>query len=290
MRADHGLTVRRMVELAGVSRASFYRFDEEGATRADRDMDLRDAIQRIALKWPSYGRPRITAELKRQGWKVGPNRVRRLMHEDNLLCVRKRKFVVTTDSNHGLKVYPNLAGEMELSGINQLWVADITYIRLETEFVYLAVVIDAFSRRVIGWALGRTLQDDLSLAALRLALEQRQPASGLVHHSDRGSQYASHDYTDLLKAHGCRISMSPKASPWENGGCESWMKTLKYEEVFRQEYRDLAEARACLERFIEKVYNQQRLHSALGYQPPAEFEQALLAQKHAQAVECRSSV
>jgi transposase InsO family protein len=151
------------------------------------------------------------------------------MREDNLLCVRKRKFVVTTDSNHGLKVYPNLASKMELSGINQLWVADITYIRLEAEFVYLAVVIDSFSRRVVGWALGRTLQDDLPLEALRIAFERRQPASGLVHHSDRGSQYASYDYTDLLKVHGCRISMSHKASPWENGGCESWVKTLKYE-------------------------------------------------------------
>jgi putative transposase len=272
-----------MVELGGVSRPSFYRFDEESTTKLDRDMDLRDAIQRIALKWPSYGRPRITAELKRQGWKVGPNRVRRLMHEDNLLCVRKRKFVVTTDSNHGRKVYPNLKMAMELSGINQLWVADITYIRLEAEFVYLAVVIDGFSRRVIGWALDRTLEDDLPIEALRLALEQRQPAPGLVHHSDRGSQYASHDYTDLLKARNCQISMSHKASPWENGGCESWMKTLKYEEVFRQEYRDLAEARTCLARFIEKVYNQQRLHSALGYRPPAEFEQALRAQKHVSA-------
>jgi putative transposase len=277
MKANRGLTVARMVELGGVSRASFYRFDEDGTTRVDRDMDLRDAIQRIALKWPSYGRPRITAELKRQGWKVGPNRVRRLMREDNLLCARKRKFVVTTDSNHGLKVYPNLAGGMELSGINQLWVADITYIRLETEFVYLAVVIDAFSRRVIGWALDRTLEDDLPLAALRRAFEIRQPASGLVHHSDRGSQYASHDYTDLLKARGCQISMSHKASPWENGGCESWVKTLKYEEVFRQEYRDLAEARTSLQRFIEKVYNQQRLHSALGYRPPTEFERSLPA-------------
>ena len=273
-----------MVELGGVSRASFYRFDEGTTTRVDRDMDVRDAIQRIALKWPSYGRPRITAELKRQGWHVGPNRVRRLMREDNLLCVRKRKFVVTTDSHHGRKVYPNLARAMELNGINQLWVADITYIRLETEFVYLAVVIDAFSRRVIGWALDRTLEDDLPLGALRMALEQRQPTSGLVHHSDRGSQYASHNYTDLLQAHGCQISMSHKASPWENGGCESWMKTLKYEEVFRQEYRDLGEARTGLKRFIEKVYNQQRLHSALGYRPPAEFEQALLVQKHARAV------
>ena len=266
----------RMVELGSVSRASFYRGDKQGTAKADRDMDLRDAIQRIALKWPSYGRPRITAELKRQGWKVGPNRVRRLMREDNLLCVRKRKFIVTTDSNHGRKVYPNLAGPMTLTGINQLWVADITYIRLETEFVYLAVVIDAFSRRVIGWALDRTLEDDLPLAALRMAFELRRPAAALVHHSDRGSQYASGDYTDLLKARGCQISMSHKASPWENAGCESWMKTLKYEEVFRQEYRDLVEARSSIERFIEKVYNQQRLHSALGYRPPVEFEQSLL--------------
>jgi len=290
MKAGRGLTAKRMVELGGVSRASFYRFDEETTTGVDRDMDLRDTIQRIALKWPSYGRPRITAELKRQGWKVGPNRVRRIMREDNLLCVRKRKFMVTTDSNHLRKVYPNLKGEMELSGINQLWVADITYIRLEAEFVYLAVVIDAFSRRVIGWALDRTLEDDLPIEALRMAFDQRQPTSGLVHHSDRGSQYASCDYTGLLKAHGCQISMSHKASPWENGGCESWMKTLKYEEVFRQEYRDLAEARNCLERFIEKVYNQQRLHSALDYRPPAEFEQAWLAQQHAGGVACRSSL
>jgi putative transposase len=285
MKANRGLTAKRMVELGGVSRASFYRFDE-ATTRADRDMDLRDAIQRVALKWPSYGRPRITAELKRQGWKVGPNRVRRIMREDNLLCVRKRKFMVTTDSNHDRKVYPNLKSEMKLSGINQLWVADITYIRLEAEFVYLAVVIDAFSRRVIGWALGRTLENDLPLEALRVALDQRQPVPGLVHHSDRGSQYASKDYTDLLKARGCQISMSHKASPWENGGCESWMKTLKYEEVFRQEYRDLAEAGICLERFIEKVYNQQRLHSALGYRPPVEFEQALRAEKHAGGSAC----
>jgi transposase InsO family protein len=281
MKAKRGLTVGRMVKLGGVSRASFYRFDEEGP-KADRDMDLRDAIQRIALRWPSYGRPRITAELQRQGWTVGPNRVRRLMREDNLLCVRKRKFIVTTESNHAMRVYPNVAKKMELSGINQLWVADITYIRLQTEFVYLAVVIDAFSRRVIGWALDRTIEDDLSLEALRMALHQRQPVAGWVHHSDRGSQYASQDYTDLLKAHGCRISMSRKASPWENGACESWMKTLKYEEVFRQEYRDLSEARTCLERFIEKVYNQRRLHSALDYRPPAEFERDLLEQKSAE--------
>jgi len=264
-----------MVKLGGVSRAGFYRFGGDAAIKRTRDddMDLRDAIQRIALEWPSYGRPRITAELRRQGWKVNPKRVHRLMREDNLLCVRKRKFVVaTTDSDHGRRVYANLAAQMTLTGINQLWVADITYIRLETEFVYLAVVIDAFSRRVVGWALDRTIEDDLTLAALRMALDRRRPESGLVHHSDRGSQYASGDYTDLLKAHHCEISMSRKASPWENAGCESWMKTLKYEEVYRQEYRDLAEARASIERFIEKVYNQRRLHSALGYLPPVEFE------------------
>ena len=264
-----------MVELGGVSLASFYRFGGDSQTQPDRDMNLRDAIQRVALEWPSYGRPRITAELRRRGWEVNPKRVYRLMREDNLLCVRKRKFVVTTDSNHGRRVYPNLAGEMALTGIDQLWVADITYIRLQSEFVYLAVVIDAYSRRVIGWALDRTMEDDLTLAALRKALELRRPAPGLVHHSDRGSQYASGDYTDLLKTSGCQISMSHKASPWENGGCESWMKTLKSEEVYRQEYRDLSEARALIAQFIDEIYNQKRLHSALGYRPPVEFEQAL---------------
>jgi putative transposase len=277
MKAGRGLSIARMVELGGVSRANFYRYDEDEAPQPGRDMDLRDAIQRIALEWPSYGRPRITAALRRQGWTVNPKRVYRLLREDNLLCIRKRKFVVTTDSKHGRKVYPNLAGQMTLTDIDQLWMADITYIRLETEFVYLAVVIDAFSRRVIGWALDRTVEDELTLAALRMALELRQPPTGWVHHSDRGSQYASGDYTDLLKTHGGEISMSRKSSPWENAGCESWMKTLKYEEVYRQEYRDLAEVRASIARFIDHVYNQKRLHSALGYRPPVEFEQALAA-------------
>jgi len=194
------------------------------------------------------------------------------MREDNLLCLRRRKFVVTTDSNHGRPVYPNLAGAMELTGVDQLWVVDITYIRLETEFVYLAVVLDAYSRRVIGWALDRTLEDDLAIAALRLALDRRAPGPGFVHHSDRGVQYASDDYIGLLKEHGGNISMSRKGNPYDNAACESFMKTLKYEEVYRQEYRNLAEARASIERFIEKVYNQRRLHSALGYRPPVEFE------------------
>ncbi len=276
MNAEGGLTIERMVSLGGVSRAGFYRFHDDAYSKPDRDMDLRDAIQRIALEWPSYGRPRITAALRRQGWRVNPKRVYRLLCEDNLLCMRKRKFKVTTDSNHGRPVYPNRTEQMVLTGIDQLWVADITYIRLETEFVYLAVVIDAFSRRVIGWALDRTMEDDLTLAALAMALELRRPLAGFVHHSDRGSQYASGDYTDVLKAHGCQISMSHKASPWENAGCESWMKTLKYEEVYRQEYQDLGEALASIARFIDQIYNQKRLHSALGYRAPVEFEQALL--------------
>jgi transposase InsO family protein len=268
-----------MTELGRVSRSGFYRFDDRCERPGDRDMDLRDAIQRIALEWPSYGRPRITAELRRQGWIVNPKRVYRLMREDNLLCVRKRKFVVTTDSNHGQKVYPNLAGDMVVTDLDQLWVGDITYIRLREEFVFLAVILDACSRRVIGWALDRTLEDELTLTALRMALARRTVLPGLVHHSDRGSQYASGDYTDLLKAHQIAISMSRKGNPWDNAGCESFMKTLKYEEVHRNEYRDLVEARVSIQNFVEKVYNERRLHSALGYLPPAEFERNLALPK-----------
>ena len=264
----------RLCELAQVSRAGFYRWRRAVTPVAD-DMELRDDIQRIALEFPYYGWRRVTAELRRRGWTVNHKRVRRIMREDNLLCLRRRKFVVTTDSDHSRPVYPNLAAQLELSGINQLWIADITYIRLEAEFIYLAVVIDAFSRRVIGGALDRTIEDDLALSALRVALEQRDATAGLVHHCDRGSHYASTDYTNLLKASGIAISMSHKASPWENAACESWMKTLKSEEVYRQEYRDLMEARSCLAQFIDKVYNQKRLHSALGYRPPVEFEQSL---------------
>jgi putative transposase len=271
-----------MCELAGVSRAGLYRF-RPGPPGPDPDMALRDAIQRIALEFPSYGWRRMTAELQRRGWAVNHKRVYRRMREDNLLCLRKRKFVVTTDSDHSLQVYPNLAREMSLTGLDQLWVADLTYIRLELEFVYLAVILDAFSRRVIGWALDRTLETALTLQALRMALGRRPTVSSLVHHSDRGVQYASLDYMQLLQEQGIRISMSRKAHPWDNAACESFLKTLKYEEIYRTEYRDLADARASIGVFLEKVYNQKRLHSALGYLPPAEFERGLLLQTNKEA-------
>jgi len=283
VKADRRLTIERMVELGRVSRSGFYRFGDSAEPGLDPHMDLRDTIQRIALAWPSYGRPRITAELRRQDWTVNPKLVYRLMREDNLLCVRKRKFVVTTDSNHKRKIYPNLAPNIILTATDQVWRADITYIRLRDEFVFLAVILDAYSRRVIGWALDRTLEDELTLTALRMALARRVVQPGLVHHSDRGSQYASNDYTDLLKAHQIDISMSRKGNPWDNAACESFMKTLKYEEVHRNEYRDLAEARASIHDFLEKVYNQKRLHSALGYVPPAEFEANLAAQNNKDA-------
>ena len=216
-----------MCEVAGFSRAGYYRFLDPAKPVAA-DMDLRDEMQKIALEWPSYGSRRITQELKARGWEVNRKRVQRLMREDNLLCVVKRKFVVTTDSAHGLKVYPNRAASMVLTGVDQLWIADITYIRLEEEFVYLAVILDAYSRRVIGWHLDDGLDDSLTLTALRMALEERTVQLGLVHHSDRGVQYASGDYTDLLKDNGIDISMSRKANPWDNAACESFMKTLKY--------------------------------------------------------------
>ena len=263
-----------MCELGQVSRAGWYR-QQADAQSADRDLELRDEIQKIALEWPAYGSRRITAELKRRGRTVNRKRVQRLMRQDNLLCLRKRKFVVTTDSDHGLRVYPNLVRQMTLTGIDQLWRADITYVRLEVEFVYLAVILDAYSRRVIGWELDGTLEDSLTLAALRMALSRRTVTPELVHHSDRGVQYASGDYTQLLQDHQIRISMSRKANPWDNAACESFMKTLKSEEVYRTEYRDQADARLRIGQFLERVYNERRLHSALDYRSPVEFEQEL---------------
>jgi transposase InsO family protein len=258
--------------MTGLSRASFYRWRMPRQT-SPVEMEMRDEMQKIALESPAYGYRRITHDLQQRGFNVNHKRVLRMMREDNLLCVRRRAFVATTDSRHNLPVYPNLAREMQPTATNQLWVADITYIRLRTEFVYLAVILDAFSRRVVGWALGRTLEAELAVTALRMALIERRPPPGLVHHSDRGVQYASQGYTEILKQHQAAVSMSRKGNPYDNAACESFIKTLKYEEVYRNEYRDFHEAHASIAEFLERVYNQQRLHSALGYVPPAEFEQ-----------------
>jgi len=263
--------VSALCQMTGLNRAGFYRSRTlREATPVE--MEIRDEMQKIAVESPAYGYRRITAELQKRGFAVNHKRVLRMMREDNLLCVRRRKFVVTTDSRHSLPVYPNLAVDITPTAINQLWVADITYIRLRVEFVYLAVVLDAFSRRVIGWALGQTLEAGLAIAALIMALAERKPQPEFVHHSDRGVQYASYDYTALLKEHGAQISMSRKGNPYDNAACESFMKTLKYEEVYRNEYRDFEEARASIGEFLDRVYNQKRLHSSLGYLPPAEFE------------------
>jgi putative transposase len=266
--------VNRFCEIAGVGRAGYYRFRWRGET-SPVSMDLRNEIQRIALRWPAYGYRRVHAELIRHGWKVNHKRILRLMRVDHLLCVRRRKFILTTHSRHGLPIYPNLTEDLVLSCIDQLWIADITYIRLQLEFVYLAVLLDAFSRRCLGWALQRTLEAALALEALRIALRQRKPKPGLVHHSDRGVQYASRDYTAELAQHGIRISMSRTASPYDNARAESFIKTLKYEEVYRTEYRNLEDARASIGEFLEKIYNQERRHSSLGYRPPLEFEHGL---------------
>jgi len=270
------MSVVQMCEVAGFSRSGYYRFLDP-VKSAPVDMDLRDEIQNIALQWPSYGSRRITMELKARHWDVNRKRVQRILREDNLLCVVKRRFVVpTTNSDHGLKIYRNLAATMVLTGVDQLWVADITYIRLEEEFVYLAVILDAYSRRVIGWHLDQSLDTSLALTALRMALRTRSLLPGLVHHSDRGVQYASHEYTATLQDHGIEISMSRKANPWDNAACESFMKTLKYEEVHRTEYQNLAHARsAIVGEFLEKIYNQKRLHSALSYRSPVDFENSL---------------
>jgi transposase InsO family protein len=228
----------------------------------------------VALAEKTYGYRRVTFELRRAGVVVNHKRVLRLMHEDNLLCLRQRAFVpATTDSNHGWRVVPNLTYGIVLTGIDQLWVADITYIRMREEFVYLAVVLDAFSRRVIGWALETHLQASLAIAALNMALVARRPAPGsLIHHSDRGVQYACNDYTDILQAYDLRPSMSRIGCPYDNAKAESFMKTLKNDEVDGRSYRDIDEARSAIGTFMEDVYNRRRLHSALAYQPPAEFE------------------
>lgn len=261
-----------MCYLAEVSRAGYYRDLAEKAPD-EAEMALRTAIQESVLAHHRrYGYRRVTVDLHRRGMIVNHKRVLRIMREDNLLAIRYRKYILTTNSQHGREVYVNLAARMTLTGINQLWVADITYIRLRVEFVFLAVVLDRFSRKAIGWALDRTLAARVALTALRQAVARRRPPPGVVHHSDQGIQYACTEYVDELKANGMLPSMSRPANPYDNAACESFMKTLKQEEIYCQQYRDYEELSAHLEEFLENYYNRQRLHSALGYRTPEEFE------------------
>ena len=277
MSLQGGLSIERMCRLARVSRAGFYR-SLEPQEQVQQDMELRSEMQRIALEYRhTYGSRRTTAELQGRGFYVNRKRVQRWMREDNLLVVQRRRFVRTTESRPDIEVYWNLARHLQLTGINQLWVADITYIRLQMEFVYLAVVLDAFSRKVIGWALGRRLTSELTVQALQRALAERRPPPGLVHHSDRGWQYAGADYRALLQQHQILSSMSRAGNPYDNAQCESFIKTLKQEEIYVTDYRDLEHLEANLEIFFEQYYNRRRLHSALNYRSPEEFERLLAA-------------
>ena len=273
-------TIDRLCRLGGVSRAGFYRHLE--VTMPGRaDADLRDAIHRVGLDHKGYGYRRVTAALRRQGIAVNGKRVLRLMREDNLLCLRRAAFVPkTTDSRHGFRILPNLIRDLVPSGIDQIWVADITYIRLQEAFVYLAIVLDAFSRLIVGWALEDHLRAELPLKALDMAITTRKPPSrSLIHHSDRGVQYACGDYAAVLETHAIAASMSGVGNPYDNAKAESFMKTLKQEEVDGKAWRTIQEARNDIARFLETTYNRQRLHSALGYRPPVEFE-AELANAH----------
>ena len=277
-----GLTIREMCESARVSRASYYRRWRKQEPKQEQNA-LRDAIQRLALKHRHYGYRRIGRLLSRDGWLVNHKRVLRLMGDDNLLSIRRRRFVVTTDSEHQSRVYPNLARRMELSHINQLWVADITYVRLQQEFIYLAVILDVYSRRIVGWSISRKLVSKLALDALESALNERQPAAGLIHHSDRGVQYASGDYVKRLETAGILMSMSRPGNPYDNAWAESFMKTLKVEEVDGQRYRHFEHAYSSIRTFVEDVYNSERLHSALDYRSPVEFEAEIVDVAAAQA-------
>jgi putative transposase len=265
------LSMRRLCMLLGVGRSWYYERSTTPA-RAERDVALRNAIERIVLAFPGYGYRRVTKALVREGWTVNHKRVLRVMRQESLLCQLKRHFVATTHSRPGLRTYPNLSASFVPTGPDQAWVADITYIRLPIAFVYLACVLDAWSRRCVGWELSRAIDTRLTLAALNQALTMREPAPGLIHHSDRGVQYASGDYVARLEGIGARISMAAAGNPYENATAESFFKTLKCEEVYLQQYETFAEAKANLGRFIEDVYNEKRLHSSLGYLPPVEFE------------------
>jgi transposase InsO family protein len=281
VRDFHGsLSVSRAASLLGIGRSGYYKWQQGSGRSDDRavfDLLLREEIQRVAVEYPGYGYRRIAAELRRRGFSVSGKKVLRLMRLDNLLCVKKRFRLCTTDSNHGERVYANLARGLKVSGINQLWVSDITYIQLQREYVFLAVVLDVYSRRCIGWELSSHIDTRLTMGALQEALKTRRQddLKGLIHHSDQGVQYACHEYVDCLREHGVQISMSRRGNPYDNAFAESFMKTLKYEEVYLNEYETYEDAMDNIERFIEKVYNQKRLHSSIGYKSPVEFEKTI---------------
>jgi putative transposase len=265
-----------MCRLAEVCRAGYYRHWRASSPREE-NTALRDRLQQLALAHRHYGYRRLGVLLRRQGWDVNHKRVLRILRKDNLLCLRRRGFIPpTTDSKHPFSVWPNLAPRIRTTGLNQLWVADITYVRLNEEFVYLAVVLDAHSRRVVGWAIERYLTTMLSLRALQMALAARRPVAGMIHHSDRGLQYACSEYVAVLRKWRIQISMSRAGNPYDNAKAESFIKTLKQEEVNGRGYRDLKHLRRCITDFLENVYNRQRLHSALGYQSPMEYEASLV--------------
>jgi putative transposase len=237
------------------------------------DQALIVRMEQICLDFPRYGYRRVTKQLQREGWIINHKKVARIMREKRWSCrPRKRKWISTTDSNHNFRVYPNLIQDRSVDGINQLWVADITYIHLLVCFVYLAVILDVYSRKAIGYALSRNLDTQLTLSALKMAIDQRNPPPGCIHHSDRGVQYASKDYIKELEFYQFQISMSRKGNPYDNAFAESFLKTLKSEEVHLWEYRTMEDAQRRIPYFIEDVYNHKRLHSAIGYCPPSEFE------------------
>lgn len=261
-----------------MARSTYYYQKPCDLQRQKEEADLRDRIEKVVVEHEKYGYRRVTAQLQREGLAVNHKRVQRIMQEGELICKIKKRWVVTTDSNHPYPIAPNLLKGAEITGVNQAWVSDITYIRILTAFVYLAVILDVFSRKVVGWAISMRIDTELTRAALRMAIETRCPPRGCIHHSDRGVQYAAHEYVDDLKAAGFLISMSRKGNPYDNAQAESFMKTLKNEEVYLWDYKTFEDVKKRVPYFIEEVYNEKRLHSALGYCPPNEYE-SLVARK-----------
>lgn len=266
-----------------ISRSTYYYKPKDSLAKQKRDADIADAIEKIAYDFPSYGYRRVTASLKRQGMVVNHKKVSKIMKNMGIQCRKAKKFVSTTNSNHNLTTYPNLAKETIVDRIDKLWCADITYIRILTAFVYLAAIIDAFSRKIVGYAIGKTLAPELALGALKMAIKCRD-ITDLIHHSDKGIQYCSHDYIDLLDANGIAVSMSAKGNPYDNALIESFFKTLKAEEVYLWEYETYADVIERIPYFIEDVYNTKRLHSSLGYLPPEEFEDIFIKNKSCELV------